>query len=78
MGASQGTALAEDSTQRNDSAKQAAPSSAEETTISKQRAATELLKRRKSLIDEAVNADEEIFNALASLKKMTRVLLLNP
>ncbi len=69
IGISQGSALAEGSIHLNDSSQEVSSSSAEDNIASKQRAATEVIKRRKSLLDEAVTANEEMFKAIASLQK---------
>lgn len=70
IGVSQGSALAADSAKHSDSAKQVVVASSGEGSIAtKQRAATELFKRRKALLVEAMTAHEEMLKAIVSLQK---------
>ncbi|MEO6422550.1 MAG: YfdX family protein [Candidatus Nitrotoga sp.] len=70
VGLSQGYATAADSAKHTDSAKQMVPASnGEHNIVTKQRAATELLKQREALLVEAMTAHEEMLKAIVSLQK---------
>ncbi len=71
--ASQELARAEEFTQQNTVTKQIAPLRAEDNFISQPSVSTQLLKRRKSLLNDAVTAQEEIFKAISSLQKNDKV-----